>query len=77
MPYTYAVDATRDAVFVRAVGVVTDQELISAAEDIASAPHYHRGIRFCADYTGVTQNEITPKGFREAATILQFPPIKA
>ncbi|MSU50103.1 MAG: hypothetical protein EXS37_13635 [Opitutus sp.] len=73
MPYTYQIDVKSDTVSIKAEGKITDQELVSLALQIVSQSHYHRGIRFVADYTGVIQNDLSPKGFQQAAIILKYP----
>jgi hypothetical protein len=38
MPYTYTLDAVQGVVFIQATGIITDPELLSLAQNIASAP---------------------------------------
>lgn len=73
MPFAYEVDLQRNAIFIRATGRITNQELLALSRRIASEPHYDRTLRFVRDNAGVTKDEITLEAFREAAALLKFP----
>jgi hypothetical protein len=74
MPYAYSIDPVRETVFATAEGIVTDEELVRVAHQIAEDPLFNPGLRLLCDWTGVTQSRISQASIAYAASSLRFSP---
>jgi hypothetical protein len=72
MPYTYHIDPVLQVVFATAEGIMTDEELVRVAHEIAEDPLFHPGLRLLCDWTGVTQSRISQASIAYAASSLRF-----
>ncbi|MBI5690168.1 MAG: hypothetical protein HZC55_08710 [Verrucomicrobia bacterium] len=59
MPWSYAIDAERDLLLVKATGVFSDLDLQAMRTMTTRDPRFHPGIRALFDYLGVSQSAVT------------------
>ena len=72
MPGSYLIDQTREIVFSRAWGVLTDDEVIWHAKSLRADDRFFPGFKQIADFRELSEILVTPEGVLQVAHINPF-----